>query len=86
MHLKGLAIAAGVESIRALANEFLIQTPEQYIIPEPLRLRLQRKHKDALKTSPHQVRIIRSRVGERWKDVLVSVLEEMGEEALGQAS
>jgi len=79
VRLKGLAIAAGVESIRALEHELLVQTPEELIIPESLRMRLQRKHKDLLKVSPHQVRIMRARVGERWKDVLAEVLEEMAE-------
>jgi transcription-repair coupling factor (superfamily II helicase) len=79
VRLKGLAIVAGVESIRALEHELLVRTPEELIIPESLRMRLQRKHKDLLKVSPHQVRIMRNRVGERWKDVLAEVLEEMAE-------
>jgi transcription-repair coupling factor (superfamily II helicase) len=77
--LKGLAITAGVESIRALDQDFLIQTPTDQEIPEPLRFKLHRKHRDVLKTSPHQVRINRSRAGVRWKDILTEVLEEMGE-------
>jgi transcription-repair coupling factor (superfamily II helicase) len=79
VRLKGLAITAGVESIRALENELVVHTPEERIIPEGVRLNLQRKHKDALKTSPHQVRILRRNVGARWKDVLEAVLEEMAE-------
>lgn len=77
--LKGLAIVAGVESIRALAEEFLLQTPEKRAIPESTRMRLQRKHRDVLKVSPHQVRINRAKAGAKWKDVLETVLEEMGE-------
>ncbi|MDQ6695489.1 MAG: transcription-repair coupling factor, partial [Chloroflexota bacterium] len=79
VRLKGLAIGAGVESIRALAEEFLIVVPEHRPILEGLRLKLQRKHRDTLKVTPHQVRISRARVGDRWKDVLSAVLEEMGE-------
>ncbi len=79
VRLKGLAIAAGVESIRALAEEFLIVVPEDTSIPEHVRLRLKRKHKDLLKTSPHQVRINRARAGDRWRDILAEVLEEMVE-------
>ncbi len=79
VRLKGLAIAAGVDSIRALAEEFVVITPEERTIPESVRMRLQRKHKDVLKVSPHQVRINRARAGAKWKDVLESVLEEMGE-------
>jgi transcription-repair coupling factor (superfamily II helicase) len=83
VRLKGLAIAAGVESIRALAEEILIVVPEERAIPEQTRMRIQRKHRDQLKVTPHQVRIISSRVGIRWKDVLSEVLEELGEEAYG---
>jgi transcription-repair coupling factor (superfamily II helicase) len=79
VRLKGLAITAGVESIRALAEEILIVVPEERAIPEQLRMKLQRKHRDQLKVTPHQVRIIRSKVGIRWKDVLSEVLEELGE-------
>jgi len=79
VRLKGLAITAGVESIRALAEEVLIVVPEGRAIPEHIRMRIQRKHRDQLKVTPHQVRIIRSKVGIRWKDVLSEVLEEMGE-------
>ena len=80
VHLKGLAIAAGVESIRALANEFVLQTPEDLAIPEPLRMRLQHKYINTLKVSPHQVRILRAQAGAKWQEVLTGVLEEMGEE------
>ncbi len=80
VRLKGLAIAAGVESIRALAEEVLLVVPEERTIPEHIRVKLQRKHRDQLKVTPHQVRILRSKVGIRWKDVLSEVLEEMGEE------
>ncbi|HEY0070555.1 MAG TPA: transcription-repair coupling factor, partial [Chloroflexia bacterium] len=79
VRLKGLAITAGVESIRALAEEYLIVVPEDSPIPESVRMRLQRKHKDLLKTSPHQVRISRARAGDRWRDIVAEVLEEMGE-------
>ncbi len=79
VRLKGLAMAAGVESVRALAADFVLQTPEERTIPEPLRHRLQRKYGDVVKTSPHQVRINRSHAGVKWKDVLEGVLEEMGE-------
>jgi transcription-repair coupling factor (superfamily II helicase) len=79
VRLKGLAITAGVESIRALAEEYLIVVPEDSPIPEHVRMRLQRKHKDLLKTSPHQVRINRARAGEKWQETVAEVLEEMGE-------
>ncbi|MBF6613072.1 MAG: transcription-repair coupling factor, partial [Chloroflexi bacterium] len=79
VRLKGLAISAGVESIRALAEEFAIQTPEARAIPEVVRMRLQRKHKDLLKVTPHQVRINRTKAGAKWQHMLESVLEEMGE-------
>jgi transcription-repair coupling factor (superfamily II helicase) len=79
VRLKGLAIMAGVESIRALAEEILIVVPEERTIPEHVRMRIQRKHRDQLKVTPHQVRIMRSKVGIRWKDVLSEVLEELGE-------
>jgi transcription-repair coupling factor (superfamily II helicase) len=81
VRLKGLALAAGVESIRALANEFVLQTPEDLAIPEPLRMRLQRKYKDLIKVSPHQVRILRAQAGAKWQEVMTGVLEEMGEES-----
>ena len=55
------------------------QTPEERIIPEPIRLRMQREYGDVVKTSPHQMRINRSHVGAKWKDVLEGVLEEMGD-------
>jgi transcription-repair coupling factor (superfamily II helicase) len=77
VRLKGLALAAGVESIRALAEEILLVVPEERVIPEHLRMRIQRKHRDQLKVTPHQVRIIRSKVGAKWKDVLSEVLEEL---------
>jgi transcription-repair coupling factor (superfamily II helicase) len=79
LKLKGLAIGAGVESIRALASEFSIQTPQEEPMPESLRMRLQRKFRDYLKVSPHQVRIDRAKVGSKWQDVMAQVLEEMGE-------
>jgi transcription-repair coupling factor (superfamily II helicase) len=79
VRLKGLAIAAGIESIRALEHEINVQTPEERTIPESIRMRLQRKHRDMLKVSPHQVRIIRARAGINWKDVLSQVLEELAE-------
>ncbi|MDQ5823897.1 MAG: transcription-repair coupling factor [Chloroflexota bacterium] len=79
VRLKGLAITAGVESIRALAEEYLIVVPEDSPIREHVRMRLQRKHKDLLKTSPHQVRINRARAGEKWQATVAEVLEEMGE-------
>lgn len=81
VRLKGLAITAGVEAIRALASEFVVQTPEERTIPEPVRMRVQRKFKEMVKVSPHQVRIMRERAGGKWKDILVGVLEEMGEPA-----
>ncbi|MEO8287904.1 MAG: transcription-repair coupling factor [Chloroflexota bacterium] len=77
--LKGLAIQAGVESIRALASEFAIHTPQEQPMPESLRMRLQRKFRDYVKVSPHQVRIDRARAGNKWQEVLSRVLEEMGE-------
>ena len=79
LRLKGLAIAAGVESIRALEHEFVIQTPQDRPMPESLRMRLQRKFRDYVKVSPHQVRIMRSRAGAKWEQVMTGVLEEMGE-------
>ncbi|MFL5732713.1 MAG: transcription-repair coupling factor [Chloroflexia bacterium] len=79
VRLKGLAIAASVESIRALANEFALQTAEEHVIPESLRARLQRKYPNLVKVSPHQVRIFRAQAGSKWQDVLTGVLEEMGE-------
>jgi transcription-repair coupling factor (superfamily II helicase) len=79
LKLKGLAIGAGVESIRALSNEFAIQTPQEEPMPESLRMRLQRKFRDYLKVSPHQVRIDRTKAGIKWQDVMAQVLEEMGE-------
>ena len=79
LKLKGLAIGAGVESIRALASEFAIQTPQEEPMPESLRLRLQRKFRDYLKISPHQVRIDRAKAGAKWQDVMAQVLEEMAE-------
>src|SRR5207248_1040139 len=65
LHLKGLAISAGVESIRALASEFAIHTPQEEPMPESLRMRLQRKFRDYVKVSPHQVRIDRAKVGSK---------------------
>jgi transcription-repair coupling factor (superfamily II helicase) len=79
LRLKGLAIAAGVESIRALEHEFLIQTPQDRPMPESLRMRLQRKFRDYVKVSPHQVRIMRSKAGAKWEEIMTGVLEEMGE-------
>jgi transcription-repair coupling factor (superfamily II helicase) len=79
VRLKSLALAAGVESIRALAHEFVATTPEDQPMPEGLRMRLQRKFRDMLKISPHQVRIDRARAGDHWKNTLESVLEEMAE-------
>jgi transcription-repair coupling factor (superfamily II helicase) len=79
VRLKGLALAAGVESIRALVSDFVIATPEERVIPELLRMRLQRKYGDVVKTSPHQVRINRSHAGIKWKDVLTGVLEDLSE-------
>lgn len=79
VRLKGLAIGAGVEAIRALANEFVVQTPEERIIPEGIRMRIQRKFRDVVKVSPHQVRIMRNQASAKWKDILTGVLEEMGE-------
>jgi transcription-repair coupling factor (superfamily II helicase) len=79
LRLKGLAIAAGVESIRALEHEFVVQTPQERTMPESLRMRLQRKFRDYVKVSPHQVRIMRSKAGAKWQDVMTGVLEEMGE-------
>jgi transcription-repair coupling factor (superfamily II helicase) len=79
LKLKGLAIAAGIESIRALAHELVIHTPQEEPIPESLRMRLQRKFRDYVKVSPHQVRIDRAKAGDKWQDVMAQVLEEMGE-------
>lgn len=79
VRLKGLAISAGVDSIRALAEEYLITVPEDCPIAEAVRLRLQRGHREMLKTSPHQVRISRARAGEQWQSILTQVLEEMVE-------
>jgi transcription-repair coupling factor (superfamily II helicase) len=81
VRLKGLAIGAGVEAIRALANEFVVQTPEDRAIPEGVRTRVQRKFRDMVKVSPHQVRIMRNQAGSKWKDILTGVLEEMAEAA-----
>jgi transcription-repair coupling factor (superfamily II helicase) len=77
--LKGLAIAAGVESVRALAEEVVVRVPEAAPIPEHIRARIQKKHRDQLKVTPHQVRILRSKVGIAWKEVLTEVLEGMAE-------
>jgi transcription-repair coupling factor (superfamily II helicase) len=79
VRLKALALAAGVESIRSPEHEIAIQTREERAIPQPTRLRLQRKYGDLVKVTPHQVRISRARAGVRWKDILAGVLEEMGE-------
>ncbi len=79
VRLKALALAAGVESIRSPEHEIAIQTREERAIPQPTRLRLQRKYGDLVKVTPHQVRINRARAGVRWKDILAGVLEEMGE-------
>jgi transcription-repair coupling factor (superfamily II helicase) len=79
VRLKGLAIAAGVESIRALAEEVVVRVPEETPIPEHIRTRIQKKHRDKVKVTPHQVRILRPKVGVAWKAVLGEVLEEMGE-------
>ena len=40
---------------------------------------VQRKFRDVVKVTPHQVRIMRSQAGAKWKDILTGVLEEMGE-------
>jgi transcription-repair coupling factor (superfamily II helicase) len=79
LKLKGLAVGAGVESIRALASEFAIQTPQEEPMLESLRMRLQRKFRDYVKVSPHQVRIDRTKAGAKWQDVMAQVLEEMAE-------
>jgi transcription-repair coupling factor (superfamily II helicase) len=79
VRLKSMALAAGVETIRALAHEFVITTPEAQPMREDLRMRLQRKFRDVLKVSPHQVRIDRTRAGDRWQSILESILEEMSE-------
>ncbi len=79
LRLKGLAVSAGVESIRALAQEITVQTPQEEPIPQGLRLVLQRKFRNFVKVSPHQVRIDRAKAGERWGEILTGVLETMGE-------
>jgi transcription-repair coupling factor (superfamily II helicase) len=79
LRLKGLAIAAGVESIRTLDQEIVVQTPEDSAIRQDIRMRLQRKNRDTVKISPHQVRIMRGRVKDKWIDVLSGVLEDMGD-------
>lgn len=79
LRLKGLAIAAGVESIRTLDQEIVVQTPEDSAIRQDIRMRLQRKNRDMVKISPHQVRILRGRVKDKWIDVLSGVLEDMGD-------
>ena len=79
LRLKGLAIAAGVESIRTLDQEIVVQTPEDSAIRQDIRMRLQRKNRDVVKISPHQVRIMRGRVKDKWIDVLSGVLEDMGD-------
>jgi transcription-repair coupling factor (superfamily II helicase) len=79
VRLKALALAAGVESIRSPEHEIAVQTHEERTIPEPLRLRLQRRYRDLIKVTPHQVRINRARAGDRWKEVLTGVLEELAE-------
>jgi transcription-repair coupling factor (superfamily II helicase) len=79
LKLKGLAIAAGIESIRALEHEFVVHTPQEEPIPESLRMRLQRKFRDYVKVSPHQVRLNRAKAGAKWQDILAQVLEEMAE-------
>jgi hypothetical protein len=42
-------------------------------------MRLQRKFRDYVKVSPHQVRIMRSKAGAKWEEIMTGVLEEMGE-------
>jgi transcription-repair coupling factor (superfamily II helicase) len=79
LRLKGLAIAAGVESIRTLDQEIVVQTPEDSPIRQDIRMRVQRKHRDMVKVSPHQVRILRARVKDKWNAVLSGVLEDMGD-------
>jgi transcription-repair coupling factor (superfamily II helicase) len=79
LKLKGLAIGAGIESIRALEHEFVVHTPQEEPIPESLRMRLQRKFRDYVKVSPHQVRLDRAKAGSKWQEVMAQVLEEMGE-------
>jgi transcription-repair coupling factor (superfamily II helicase) len=79
LRLKGLALAAGVESIRALAQELVVHTPQGEPIPEGLRMALQRKYRNIVKVSPHQVRIDRAKAGARWGEILAGVLEAMSE-------
>jgi hypothetical protein len=79
LRLKGLAVNAGVESIRALAQEIVVHTPQEEPIPEGLRMGIQRKYRNYVKVSPHQVRIDRARAGTRWGELLAGVLEVMGE-------
>jgi transcription-repair coupling factor (superfamily II helicase) len=79
LRLKGLAIAAGVESIRTLDQEIVIQTPEESPIRQDIRMRLQRKNREMVKISPHQVRLLRSKVKEKWIAVLSVILEDMGD-------
>ena len=79
LRLKGLALAAGVESIRALAQELVVHTPQGEPIPEGLRMALQRKYRNIVKVSPHQVRIDRAKAGARWGEILAGVLEAMAE-------
>ena len=79
LRLKGLAIAAGVESIRTLDQEIVVQTPENSPIRQDIRMRLQRKNREMLKISPHQVRILRAKVKDKWIAVLSGVLDDMGD-------
>ncbi|MEO5952533.1 MAG: TRCF domain-containing protein, partial [Chloroflexia bacterium] len=79
LRLKGLAIAAGVESIRALPQEIVVHTPQEEPIPEGFRMMLQRKFRNYVKVSPHQVKLDRAKAGDRWIELLASILETLAE-------
>ncbi|WP_255604531.1 TRCF domain-containing protein [Oscillochloris sp. ZM17-4] len=74
LHIKALALQAGVSSVTTTGEEFIIRLP---ILDVPARERLRRRYgRDvSVKVGPQFIRLDRRSLGGGWSDKLMGVLE-----------
>ena len=74
LHIKALALLAGVTSVTTVGDEFIIRLP---ILEEQARDRLRRRYgrDTSVKVGPQFIRLDRRILGEKWSEKVMGVLE-----------
>jgi transcription-repair coupling factor (superfamily II helicase) len=74
LHIKALALQAGVSSVTTVGDEFVIRLP---ILETQARERLRRRYgrDTSVKVGPQFIRLDRRVLGDAWSEKIMGVLE-----------